>query len=48
MVRNGLTYETPHIIIIQIEVEQTFLTGSGEGNNESFFEDPNDYSDFFE
>ena len=48
MERNVQNYEAPHIVIIQIETEQAFLTGSGHGNNEGLYDDPNDYSDFFE
>lgn len=42
------TYEHPEISIIEIEAEQVFLTGSGEGSSEGLFTDPFDYSDFFE
>ena len=41
-------YEHPLIHIIEIEAEQTFLVGSGTGRNEGLYEDPNDYSDYFE
>ncbi|MBQ8049506.1 MAG: hypothetical protein IJ271_07625 [Bacteroidales bacterium] len=40
-------YESPHIEIIDMQAEQAFLTGSS-GQNESLFEDPNDFFDYFE
>ncbi|MBR5298852.1 MAG: hypothetical protein IKU36_01240 [Bacteroidales bacterium] len=41
-------YTKPEINVIVIETEQTFLVGSNVGWNEGLYEDPNDYSDYFE
>lgn len=41
-------YESPQIDIIDMHAEQAFLVGSGIGGNEGLFEDPDDYSDYFE
>lgn len=45
---NTRKYTSPGIVIIDMHTEQAFLVGSGIGGNESLYEDPNDYSDFFE
>lgn len=45
---NARKYTSPGIVIIDMHTEQAFLVGSGIGGNESLYEDPNDYSDFFE
>lgn len=45
---NVRKYESPAIDIIDINSEQAFLVGSGTGHNESLYDDPNDYSDYFD
>lgn len=40
-------YESPQIATIYMHTEQAFLVGSN-GENESLFEDPNDFFDYFE
>jgi len=45
---NVRKYESPAIDIIDINSEQAFLVGSGTGYNESLYDDPNDYSDYFD
>lgn len=45
---NARKYSSPDIVIIDMHIEQAFLVGSGIGGNEGLYDDPNDYSDFFE
>lgn len=45
---NVRKYESPAIDIIDINSEQAFLVGSGTGYNEGLYDDPNDYSDYFD
>lgn len=48
MEKKVTTYIQPAITVISIETEQAFLTGSSTGGNEGLYDDPNDYSDYFE
>lgn len=48
MERTYNTYTRPEITVISMEAEQGFLAGSSTGGNQGLYEDPNDYSDFFE
>lgn len=48
MEKKFTTYTKPSISVIVIEAEQAFLIGSNVGWNEGLYEDPNDYSDYFE
>lgn len=48
MERSKNKYTCPEIVVITMEAEQGFLAGSSTGGNQGLYEDPNDYSDYFE